>query len=41
MKSLQLGDVENFPFLEPPPPKAISDGYALAAELGAVDEANG
>ncbi|MFO1294385.1 MAG: ATP-dependent RNA helicase HrpA [Rubrivivax sp.] len=40
MKSLQhLGRVEDFPFLEAPPRKAIADGYALLAELGAVDEA--
>ncbi|WP_294360631.1 ATP-dependent RNA helicase HrpA [Propionivibrio sp.] len=38
MKSLRLGDVENFPFLEAPPPKAISDGYQLLLELGAVTE---
>ncbi|HVK33176.1 MAG TPA: ATP-dependent RNA helicase HrpA, partial [Burkholderiaceae bacterium] len=40
MKSLGLGMVEDFPFLEPPPKKAIADGYALLNELGAVDEAN-
>jgi ATP-dependent helicase HrpA len=38
--SLDLGKVEEFPFLDPPAPKAIADGYALLAELGAVDEAN-
>jgi len=40
MKSLRLGAVEDFPFLEAPPRKAIADGYALLGELGAVDEAN-
>ena len=40
MKALHLGLVEEFPFLEPPPRKAIADGYALLAELGAVDESN-
>jgi ATP-dependent helicase HrpA len=40
MKSLELGAVEDFPFLEAPPRKAIADGYALLAELGAVNEAN-
>ncbi|MCK6424772.1 MAG: ATP-dependent RNA helicase HrpA [Burkholderiaceae bacterium] len=40
MKSLGLGLVEDFPFLEPPPRKAIADGYALLGELGAVDEAH-
>ncbi len=38
MKSLQIGEIENFPFLEPPSPRMISDGYQLLAELGAVDE---
>ena len=40
MKSLNLGTVEDFPFLEPPPRRAIADGYQLLAELGAVDEFN-
>ncbi|HYS56695.1 MAG TPA: ATP-dependent RNA helicase HrpA [Burkholderiales bacterium] len=40
MKSLGLGTVEEFPFIDPPTSKAIEDGYALLAELGAVDEAN-
>jgi ATP-dependent helicase HrpA len=37
-KSLGLGEVETFPFLDPPSPRAIADGYDLLAELGAVDE---
>ena len=40
MKSLGLGTVEEFPFIDPPASRAIQDGYALLAELGAVDEAN-
>ncbi len=40
MKSLHLGTVEAFPFLEPPPKKAIADGYALLDELNAVDDDN-
>jgi ATP-dependent helicase HrpA len=40
MKSLHLGAVEDFPFLEEPPRKAIADGYALLGELDAVDDAN-
>ncbi len=40
MKALRLGLVDDFPFIEPPPTKAIVDGYALLAELGAVDEDN-
>jgi len=39
-KSLSLGNVEEFPFLDPPAPRAIADGYALLTELGAVDERN-
>jgi ATP-dependent helicase HrpA len=38
MKSLHLGDVEDFPFLERPAPRMIADGYTLLAELGALDE---
>ncbi len=37
--SLGLGAVEDFPFLDPPSARAIADGYALLAELGAVDDA--
>ena len=40
MKSLRLGTVEAFPFLEAPRPKAIADGYELLNELGAVDDDN-
>ncbi|WP_443112049.1 ATP-dependent RNA helicase HrpA [Aquabacterium sp. OR-4] len=40
MKSLRLGVVDEFPFIEPPRPKAIADGYALLGELGAVDDDN-
>ncbi len=40
MKALRLGQIEDFPFLEAPPRKAIADGYALLSELGAVDDNN-
>jgi len=40
MKSLHLTDVEEFPFIEPPPGRAIADGYQLLQELGAVDDDN-
>ena len=40
MKSLRLGTVEAFPFLEAPRPKAIADGYDLLGELNAVDDDN-
>ena len=40
MKSLHLGVVEDFPFIEAPSKRAITDGYQLLAELGAVDDDN-
>ncbi|WP_405048402.1 ATP-dependent RNA helicase HrpA [Rhodoferax sp.] len=40
MKSLHLGMVEDFPFIEKPSGRAIADGYQLLNELGAVDDAN-
>ena len=40
MKSLHLGHVEDFPFLEKPQGRAIADGYQLLNELGAVDDFN-
>ena len=40
MKSLDLGVVDDFPFIEAPSKRAITDGYQLLAELGAVDDAN-
>ncbi|MDQ6628913.1 MAG: ATP-dependent RNA helicase HrpA [Pseudomonadota bacterium] len=40
MKSLNLGEVEEFPFLEAPPKRAIADGYQLLNELGATDDQN-
>ena len=40
MKSLHLGDVAQFPFIEAPSGRAIADGYQLLAELGAVNDAN-
>ena len=39
MMALGLGAVEDFPFLEAPQRRAITDGYQLLGELGAVDEA--
>jgi ATP-dependent helicase HrpA len=38
MKALKLGEVEDFPFVEPPSSRAIADGYSLLMELNAVDE---
>jgi len=38
MKAFHLGDIETFPFVQPPAPAAIASGYALLQELGALDE---
>ena len=38
MKSLGLPDIEDFPFLDPPAPKAISEGYRTLREVGALDK---
>ena len=37
MKSLKLDDIEQFPFVEAPPGRAIADGYHLLQELGAIE----
>ena len=37
MLHLRLGSIEDFPFIEPPDGKAISDGFNLLQELSAVD----
>ena len=38
MTVLGLGDIETFPFIDPPDRRLIRDGYKLLYELGAVDE---
>jgi ATP-dependent helicase HrpA len=38
MEALKLGDVEAFPFIEPPTSRMVADGYGLLQELGAVDD---
>ena len=38
MKALRLGAVEDFPFIDPPAPRMIADGYQLLGELGAVSD---
>ena len=40
MKSLHLGDVAQFAFIDAPSGRAIADGYQLLNELGAVDDKN-
>ncbi|HWB09744.1 MAG TPA: ATP-dependent RNA helicase HrpA [Pirellulales bacterium] len=37
-KSLRLGDIEHFPFLDAPRPEAIRDAYRTLFELGAIDD---
>ncbi|HSL58557.1 MAG TPA: ATP-dependent RNA helicase HrpA [Acidimicrobiales bacterium] len=37
MAALDLGEVESFPFVDPPDHRAVRDGIALLEELGAVD----
>ncbi|MBS0329040.1 MAG: ATP-dependent RNA helicase HrpA, partial [Proteobacteria bacterium] len=38
MKSLGLGEVVGFPFIDPPSSRLVTDGYQLLAELHALDE---
>ncbi|WP_164700231.1 ATP-dependent RNA helicase HrpA [Modestobacter sp. KNN46-3] len=37
MASLDLGDIADFPFIDPPDRRAVADGLALLQELGALD----
>ena len=37
LESLKLGPIEEFPFIDAPPAKAVSDAYQLLYLLGAVD----
>lgn len=37
MLSLKLGDISEFPFVDPPDNRYINDGFKLLQELGAVD----
>ena len=36
MIALQMGDIWNFPFIDKPAPKSITDGFDLLEELGAI-----
>jgi len=38
MKSLGLPEIDEFPFLDPPAPKAVSEGYRTLREIGALDK---
>jgi ATP-dependent helicase HrpA len=37
MASLDLGDIRDFPFLQPPDSKSVRDGVQLLQELGAIE----
>lgn len=39
MLALKLGDIEDFPFVDPPDSRFVKDGFRLLFELGAVSEA--
>lgn len=41
MKHLRLGDIDKFPFVEPPDERFARDGIRLLEELGAVTETGG
>lgn len=38
--TLGLGEVQDFPFLDPPKPTAVKEGYKTLFELGAIDTQN-
>jgi len=37
MKALGLGDIREFPFLDPPPKRSIDEGHRVLEEIGALD----
>jgi ATP-dependent helicase HrpA len=41
MLAMDLGAVEEFPFVDPPAPRMINDAYQLLFELGAIDASRG
>ena len=38
MMSLNLGDINAFPFIDTPDPRSVKDGYRLLEELGAIEK---
>jgi len=40
MKAFRLGDIETFPFINPPTAAAVRAGYLLLHELGALNDTN-
>ena len=41
MAAIGLGQIEDFPFLEPPDRRSIADGRTLLEELGAIEQKDG
>ena len=41
MIALDLGDIKQFPFIDPPPARQIKDGFDMLFELGAIETADG
>ena len=41
MLDLELGDPLKFPFIDPPSPRSVRDGYRVLVELGAVSQKEG
>jgi len=41
MLSLNLGDIQSFPFIDPPSSKRIKDGFDILKELGAIEDRPG
>ncbi len=41
MKALGLPEIDEFPFLDPPAAKAVSEGYRTLREVGALDKEKG
>ena len=41
MTALRLGEIDSFPFLDPPDQRSVRDGVALLVELGAFDAGGG
>ncbi len=40
MKALNIGDIENYPFINPPERKLINDGMRVLQEINALDKQN-
>ncbi|MEO5345480.1 MAG: ATP-dependent RNA helicase HrpA [Magnetococcus sp. YQC-9] len=38
MKALRIGEIESFPFVDPPASRAISQGMRFLEEIGAIDD---